>query len=284
MVDTTIETALRWATKALDRKSPSPRLDAELLLAHELECRRTDLVTRGATVIDEEVLDRFAETIAQRESGVPVAHLLGRREFWSLSLKVNPAVLIPRPDTETLVAAALEITGGRDTMVVADLGTGSGAIAVALAHERPRWRIVATDVDDQAIALAEHNAAKHRLHNIVFRTGDWCAALNDDAFDLVVCNPPYIADNDPHLTSGDVRFEPRGALAGGPDGLDAVRTIVACIPRHVRPGGWLLLEHGFDQGDAVVRLLADEGFSATRQWRDLGGRTRVTGAQIGRDA
>ncbi|MEX0899527.1 MAG: peptide chain release factor N(5)-glutamine methyltransferase, partial [Gammaproteobacteria bacterium] len=221
---------------------------------------------------------KFDEYLRRRRDGEPIAYLVGEREFWSLTLAVTPAVLIPRPDTEVLVGAALELVAGEDA-AVADLGTGSGAIALALATTRPSWRIVATDLDPDALAIARANAAQHAAR-VEFHLGDWCAALSRERFDLIVSNPPYVADDDPHLMRGDVRYEPRAALAAGPDGLDCIREITACAPAHLVRGGWLLLEHGYDQADAVSDLLTTAGFGAIKQWKDLGGIDRVTGARL----
>lgn len=284
MSEYTIEEALRRAAASIGRASPSARQDAEVLLARLLKCSRSELYARGDVEMNVDTLERYQALAARRAGGEPVAYLVGDREFWSLSFKVGSGVMIPRPDTETLVSAALEVTRGRNTLRIADLGTGSGAVAVALAHDRPKWAVLATDIDEDALAVARRNAKLHALDNISFRRGDWCTALENETFDLVVSNPPYIRDSDPHLRSGDLRFEPPRAHAGGADGLDAIREIVAAIPRHVHPGGWVLLEHGYDQGNDVAGLLGDYGFTAVRQWHDLGGHVRVSGAQIGRDA
>ena len=274
----TVSDALRAARRTLETASGSAALDAEVLLAHALDRDRAWLRAHAERALDDGVGARFDALVARRAVGEPVAYLTGEREFWSLRLEITPKVLIPRPDTETLVAAALELGGARTS--VADLGTGSGAVAVAIAHERPAWRVVATDRDDAALEVARRNAGRHRAA-VEFRRGNWCAPLADERFDLIVSNPPYVRDDDPHLGQGDVRFEPRGALASGADGLDAIRAIVACAPAHLTDGGWLLLEHGYDQADAVARLLADAGFGDIRHWRDLGGIIRVTGAQHG---
>lgn len=270
----TVQDVLRSAAETLARVSGSARLDAEVLLADTLDRDRAWLRAHGDDPLDDDARDRFDALVARRAAGEPVAYLTGEREFWSLAFEVSPAVLIPRPDTETLVAAALEVGGAR--AAVADLGTGSGAVAVALAHERPAWRVVATDRDDAALAIARRNAARHGV-SVEFRQGDWCGALGQDRYDLIVSNPPYVRDADPHLARGDVRFEPRTALAAGPDGLDDIRRILACARAHLGADGWLLLEHGHDQADAVAALMEQAGYSGVRHWTDLGGIIRVTG-------
>jgi release factor glutamine methyltransferase len=209
-----------------------------------------------------------------------VAHLTGEREFWSLPLQVNEHTLIPRPDTETLVQWALELplAGAR---TVADLGTGSGAVALALASERPDWSVLATDFSAQSLQVAASNRARLKLYNVALLRCDWLSALGAARFDLLVSNPPYIAEGDAHLTEGDLRFEPASALRSGPDGLDALRSIIAGAPAVLRPGGWLLLEHGYDQADAVRKLLVEAGFAGVMSRSDLAGHSRVSGGQNG---
>lgn len=272
----TIERTLAGAALALRSVSDSPRLDAEVLLAQALGRARAWLRAHGDEPLPVAGQAKFEEYLRRRRAGEPVAYLVGEREFWSLALTVTPAVLIPRPDTEILVGAALELMDEAVDAAVADLGTGSGAVAIALAIARPAWRMVATDRDPQTLAVARANATQHRTR-VEFHLGHWCEALARERFNLIVSNPPYIADDDPHLTQGDVRFEPRGALAAGPDGLDCLREITACAPAHLVPGGWLLLEHGHDQADAVADLLATAGFGEIRRWKDLGGIERVSG-------
>lgn len=275
----TIDSLISGAATALQPVSESPRLDAEILLAHALGRARAWLRAHGDEPVTPEVADRFDELLKRRRAGEPAAYLLGEREFWSLALTVTPAVLIPRPDTEILVAAALEVIDDADDVAAADLGTGSGAVAIALATARPAWRVVATDCDAAALTVAQANGARHG-GRVEFHRGDWCAALARERFHLIVSNPPYVRDDDPHLDRGDVRFEPRGALAAGPDGLDCIREIVACAPAHLVSRGWLLLEHGHDQADAVEDLLVGAGFGEIRRWKDLGDIDRVTGGRL----
>ena len=223
----------------------------------------------------------FEALVDARVRGAPIAYLLGRRAFWTFELAVTPAVLIPRPETELLVERALERVAADSPCAIADLGTGSGAIAIALALERPQARVVATDASEAALGVARTNAAELGLRNVAFAHGDWFAALGDARFDLVVSNPPYIAAGDPHLARGDLRFEPASALASGDDGLDAIRTIADTAPSHLQDGGWLLLEHGWDQGERVRGLLVQAGFDAVTSVRDLAGHERVTLGRLG---
>lgn len=253
------------------------RIDAELLLAHVLGRSRAWLYAHADQVPDADRRAAFARLVEARHSGQPVAYLTGRRGFRAFDLAVTPDVLIPRPETELLVELVLERLG--DTGAVADLGTGSGAIALAISHERPGLHVFATDASESALAVARANAERLGIDNITFAHGDWCAAFGAVRFGAIVSNPPYIAERDPHLEHGDLRFEPRAALVSGADGLDAIRAIVAEAPKHFVDGGWLLLEHGAGQGAAVRDLLAQRGFHAPQTTRDLAGHERVTLAQ-----
>ncbi|HJT96974.1 MAG TPA: peptide chain release factor N(5)-glutamine methyltransferase [Rhodanobacteraceae bacterium] len=264
---------------AATAKRLGARLDAELLLAHALGVSRAALYARPEHEPDAVEQDAFERLAAARERGEPVAYLIGRREFWSLDLDVTPDVLIPRPETELLVERALlRIPTAREVRV-ADLGTGSGAIALAIARERPQARVLATDASERALEVARGNAERLGLANVSFAHGDWGAALGDVLFDVVVSNPPYIARGDVHLALGDLRFEPESALVSGDDGLDAVRRIVADAPGHLAPGGWLALEHGWDQGSRARALFEAEGFAGIASVRDGAGHERVTEGQ-----
>ena len=249
--------------------------DAALLLAHALGRPRAWLYAHGDEAPDPAAMQRFEALLARREAGEPVAYLTGRRGFWRHELRVTPDTLVPRPETERLVELALERLAPGAPLRIADLGTGSGAIALALALERPRARIVATDASPAALAVARGNADALGAGNIEFRHGSWFEPLAGERFDLVASNPPYVADGDPHLAQGDLRFEPAAALASGADGLDDIRVIARDAPAHLVPGGWLLLEHGFDQGAAVRALLLAAGFAEVGTGRDLEGRDRV---------
>ena len=250
--------------------------EAAILLAHALGRSRGWLYAHGRDPVDEAARARFEALVAARADGQPVAYLTGRQGFWSLDLAVSPDTLIPRPETERLVELALERLPPDASLQVADLGTGSGAIALALARERPQARVVATDASAAALGVAQANAAGNGIGNVEFRQGDWLAPLAGERFDLIASNPPYIADGDPHLARGDLRCEPAMALSCGPDGLAAIRRIVAGARAHLVPGGWLLLEHGCDQGEAVRALLAEAGFVDITTARDLEQRDRVT--------
>ncbi|MEJ2382539.1 MAG: peptide chain release factor N(5)-glutamine methyltransferase [Gammaproteobacteria bacterium] len=219
--------------------------------------------------------ERFERLIRRRVAGEPVAHLTGEREFWSLPLAVTVDTLIPRPDTERLVELALERLPPGAPCRIADLGTGSGAIALALASERPDCRITATDRSPAALAVAARNARRLALTNVEFLHGDWCEALGSRRFHLIAANPPYICANDPHLGRGDLRFEPREALLSGSDGLDAIRRIAACALAHLEAGGWLLVEHGFEQGAAAHEIFRAAGLDPVEVFTDAAGHDRV---------
>lgn len=255
------------------------RIDAELLLLHVLGKPRSWLIAHADDVLDPPLVEAYEGLLARRQVGEPVAYIVGRRGFWSLDLEVTPATLIPRPETELLVELALERLPRGDEARVADLGTGSGAIALALAHERPHVRVIATDASAAALAVASRNAVRLGIGNVTFMQGDWLAPLGDQRFDLIVSNPPYIEANDPHLAQGDLRFEPIGALASGRDGLDDIRRIVEDARAHLVPQGWLLFEHGWDQGPAVQLLLRDAGYADVFTAQDLERRDRVSGGR-----
>ena len=252
------------------------RHEAELLLLHVLGRERGWLFAHATDLLDPATAEAFAALLQRRIAGEPVAYLLGRRGFWTLDLAVSPATLIPRPETERLVELALERLPEGVPLRIADLGTGSGAIALALASERPLAQIVATDMSGDAIAVAAGNARQHGLANVAFRQGSWHAPLAGERFDLIASNPPYIASDDPHLAQGDLRFEPATALASGHDGLDDIRLIIAGAPAHLQPGGWLLMEHGWDQGEAIRALLEGAGFVEVETALDLEQRDRVS--------
>jgi release factor glutamine methyltransferase len=253
----------------------SPRLDAELLLAGSLGKNRSHLYAWPEEIPPAKIRARFLALLQRRAAGEPIAYLLGQREFWSLPLTVTPATLIPRPETETLVVQALQRIPEDEAACIADLGTGSGAIALAIARERPRCRVIATDISQAALAVAAANAENLGLSNVQCIAGDWCTALPDIPFDLIASNPPYIAENDIHLTRGDVRFEPRRALASGPRGMDALQHIAHCAYARLRPHSWLLLEHGYDQVQPVVGLMYSSGYEQVQDYPDAAGLGRV---------
>ena len=255
--------------------SPTARLDAELLLAAVLGKSRSYLRTWPEHEPGAEQLAAFAALLERRRAGEPVAYILGHQGFWSLDLEVAPHTLIPRPDTELLVETALQLAPATPQRVL-DLGTGSGAIALALASERGGWQVIGVDRIAEAVALAERNRQRLKLGNAEFLQSSWFDGLAGERFGLILSNPPYIAADDRHLGEGDVRFEPLSALVAGVDGLDDIRQIIAQAPRHLQAGGWLLLEHGYDQAEAVRELLAAAGFTAVDSRRDLGGHQRIS--------
>lgn len=254
-------------------------LEAEVLLQHVLGRSRAWLYAHAEDELAPAQAAAYAALVARRCAGQPVAYLTGTREFWSLRLKVTPATLIPRADTERLVELALERLPPGLPLQVADLGTGSGAIALAIAKERPLAQVAATDLSAAALAVAAENARDHGLVGLEFFHGPWLQPLRGRRFDLIVSNPPYIAADDSHLGRGDLRFEPSSALVAGADGLDDIRAIVAAAPVHLRPGAWLLLEHGYDQGAAVRALLQAAQFADSDTWQDLAGQDRVSGGR-----
>lgn len=277
----TIAAAVDAAAAALAGSSPSARIDAEVLVRHAGGVTRAEAIAQPQRLLPSSQCAALATLIERRQRGEPIAYLIGRREFWSLELGVSPATLIPRPETELLVERALVRIPPQAAWVVADLGTGCGAIALALAAERPRLTVVATDRSEQALALARANAARLRFTNIEFHAGDWFTPLRERRFHLVVSNPPYLRAHDAHLGTGDLRFEPRAALVAGADGLSALRHIAGAARAHLHPGGWLLLEHGFDQAEAVRALLAGYGYGDVQTYKDLNGHDRVAEAQRG---
>ena len=253
--------------------------EVELLLSHALRRDRAWLRAHADDPLAAEDAVQFHALLLRRTAGEPLAYIIGRREFWSLDFTVTPDVLIPRAETELLIEFALQRIPQNAQADIADLGTGSGAIALAIAHERPQARVLATDASAAALMVARGNAERLGIRNVEFVRGDWCAGLAERKFDSIVSNPPYIADGDTHLAQGDLRFEPRTALASGADGLDAIRAIVRDAPAHLKPGGWLLLEHGYDQGAPVHRLLEKCGFVEVFTALDLEGRERVSGGR-----
>ncbi|MYN38122.1 peptide chain release factor N(5)-glutamine methyltransferase [Duganella sp. FT109W] len=263
---------------SLQRQSALDPLDNRVLLCHALGVNRIALITQSERELTEDEAQRFAALVQRRLDGEPIAYIVGQREFFGLPFDVCNAVLIPRPDTELLVELTLERTprNGR----VLDMGTGSGAIAVAVAHTRPDADVTALDVSADALAVAQRNAASNHAR-VTFLQSDWYAALQGAApFDVIASNPPYIASGDHHLSEGDLRFEPVGALTDHADGLSALRTIIAGAPPHLKPHGWLLMEHGYDQAEAVRALLTAAGYGEVQSWPDLAGIERVSGGQL----
>ncbi|WP_321528944.1 peptide chain release factor N(5)-glutamine methyltransferase [Sedimenticola selenatireducens] len=254
-----------------------PPLEAQVLLAHVLQCPRSHLYAWPEQHLSDDQQADFLALIERRNRGEPLAYLTGYREFWSLSLRVTPDTLIPRPETELLVECALALLKQRETATVADLGTGSGAIAAAIACEHPQVRLVATDISAAALAIAENNCQTLQLHNIELRQGSWMASLKTGEFyDLILSNPPYVAEGDPHLQRDGLPWEPVTALTSGPDGLGDIRQLIADAPPHLQPEGWLIIEHGLDQGSAVRQLFSQAGYRAISTHQDLELRDRLT--------
>lgn len=263
---------------ALQAALPLAPLENRILLCHVLGLTRVGLITNAQRALNSDEAVQLAALVARRQAGEPIAYLVGQREFFGLPFLVNPAVLIPRPDTELIVELSLERLAPRARLL--DMGTGSGAIAVAVAHTRPDAVVTALDLSDAALAVARANAAANGAR-VRFLRSDWFSALDEEGFDLIAANPPYIAAGDVHLAQGDLRFEPSGALTDFADGLAALRTIIDGAPAHLETGGWLLLEHGYDQAAAVRALLAGAGYGEVQSWRDLGGIERVSGGRRG---
>jgi release factor glutamine methyltransferase len=261
---------------ALQAGLPLDPLENRILLCHALDLTRVGLITNSERVLNEDEAARLASLVQRRRQGEPIAYIVGQREFFGLPFQVSPAVLIPRPDTELIVELALERLAPQARLL--DMGTGSGAIAVAVAHTRPDAVVTALDVSADALAVARANAAANGAQ-VRFLRSDWFTALNGEIFDLIASNPPYIASSDEHLGQGDLRFEPSGALTDFADGLAALRSIIDGAAAHLVADGWLLLEHGYDQAAAVRALLSDAGYAEVQSWRDLGGIERVSGGR-----
>ena len=271
-----IAQALAWACELLG--GHAARVDAECLLGDAGGFSRAQIFAYPERLLDAGPWQCFQHAVRRLAAGEPLAYVRGRQGFWSLELEVSPATLIPRVETELLVELALARLPAHAASVL-DLGTGSGAVALALASERPDCRVFAVDLSSAALAVAARNAQRHGLHNVEFLQSDWFAAVPPGEWDLIVSNPPYLAESDPHLLLGDLPAEPRAALAIGADGLDAIRQIAVDAPARLRPGAWLLLEHGWEQGAAVRELLLRGGLVEVTSMRDLEARERVSGGR-----
>jgi release factor glutamine methyltransferase len=264
---------------ALNLDTSSARIDVQVLLQAVLQVNRAYLLTHLKYLLSDEQLARYSALFERRMQGEPVAYLLGSREFYGLDFKVSPATLIPRPDTELLVELALQHIAQQGECRVLDLGTGSGAIALSIAHARPNAEVVAVDASEAALDVARYNTQQLKIGNVQLLLSDWFGALRDQRFDVIVSNPPYIAAADIHLSRGDVRFEPASALVSGADGLDDIRHIAAEARTHLNADGWLLFEHGYDQAERVRDLLLQAEFNEVFSARDLAGIERVSGGR-----
>lgn len=271
-----IDELIASATDQMATVSDTPRLDAEVLLAAALQRSRSYLHAWPERCVEPGQMAQFMAWLRRRQQDEPVAYLLGWREFWSLPLEVTPDTLVPRPETELLVELALARLPTEQPLQIADLGTGSGAIALALARERPQAAIVGTDISPAALQVAQRNGRRLGLANVEWRQGDWLTPLASEHFDLIVSNPPYVAATDNRWREGELRFEPLTALVSGADGLQALHTLIERAPHSLRSGGWLLLEHGYDQGERVPALLDARGFVEVADYRDSAGLSRCS--------
>jgi release factor glutamine methyltransferase len=277
----TVQTLLTQARQQLAATSESPRLDAEVLLCHVLNASRAYLYANPDQAMNARQIAAYTDLITRRCHDQPVAHLTGVREFWSLTLRVTPDVLVPRPETELLVEQALSRIPVGEACDVLDLGCGSGAIVIAIATERPAARLIAVDSSAAALQVARDNAAAHNCGRIRFREGSWFAPVGEQRFNVIVSNPPYVATGQPQLTDPELAHEPPQALYSGVDGLDDIRRIIKDAPTHLQPGGRLLLEHGFDQAGKIAELLERAGFTAIHTHADIAGHPRVTEGRLG---
>ncbi|MGK0442324.1 MAG: release factor glutamine methyltransferase [Pseudohongiellaceae bacterium] len=266
-------------SESLANISDTAALDVALMLGHCLQKNRTYLKTWPERELDTAQLVQFEALLKRRQQGEPVAYLIGSRGFWTLDLAVNASTLIPRPETELLVEQALACLADYDAATILDLGTGTGAIALAIASEHPRWQVVGCDIQPEAVALAEQNRQSHNINNAKFLQSHWFTSIPAQQFDLIVSNPPYIDPNDEHLLQGDVRFEPRSALVSDKSGLADIEQIIAAAQPYLKPNAWLMFEHGYDQGSAVRALMMAVGFEYVTTIQDLASMDRVTQGQ-----
>jgi release factor glutamine methyltransferase len=282
MTQLTIAQCLKL-TEEIASVSDTARLDIELLLAHLLQKNRTYLFTWSDHLLTPEHTEKFYQLLSRRKNGEPIAHIIGQREFWSLSFDVNNSTLIPRPDTELLVEVTLELFA-KDQSDTArrclDLGTGTGAIALALANEKKSWNVLGVDQSVAAIELAEKNRQKFQLQNVELKISNWFSAIDKQQFDIIVSNPPYIDPQDPHLFQGDLRFEPLTALIADEKGLADIKHIIHHAKKYLKSAAWLVLEHGYDQAEAVQNLLIENGYSNIQTRKDYGENERVTFGQL----
>lgn len=272
--------AIRQAAQSIQNKLrlelSEAKLEANLLCQQALNVNRAWLIGHETDALEANQHEAFEVLVKRRLNGEPIAYILGSREFYGLPLKTTPATLIPRPDTETLVETALAKIPKSASQNILDLGTGSGAVALAIAKNRPNCKVTAVDASSGSLSVALENAQALKLKNIRMLESNWFSNLTGEKFDVIVSNPPYIAQDDAHLKQGDLRFEPISALASGKDGLDDIRQIIQDAPHYLKPDGWLMLEHGYDQAEAVAELLSERGFSQISNAKDIAGTLRVT--------
>ena len=271
-----IQQALQQASKQLAETSPSAILDTQVLLTHVLRCNTAHLAAWPEKTLSDAQLAGFQKLVEKRRQGVPVAHLTGSREFWSLDFSVDNSTLIPRPETETLVEYLLDNFGKRENLKLLDMGTGTGAIALSIAREKPGWEIIASDISERALELSRQNCSQHDTSNVTLIHSDWFQNIDAENFDIIISNPPYIASDDPHLSQGDVRFEPHSALSSGVTGMDDIEHICSQAKKHLLQNGWLMVEHGYNQKQLGAECFAKNSFSEIEQKQDLSGHTRMT--------
>ena len=275
-----IQQALKESSLRLAESSPSASLDAQVLLSYVLNCNSAHLIAWPEKPLNNQQQKKFQQLIQLRQQGSPIAHLTGQREFWSLNFNVNNTTLIPRPETETLVDYILSNFGTRKKLKLLDMGTGTGAIAITIAKEKPGWTIFASDLSEQALKLAELNSNNLQAGNISFIRSDWFNNISETDFDIIVSNPPYIATDDPHLHQGDVRFEPAQALTSGLTGMDDIEQLCGHAKNYLTNNGWLIVEHGYNQKQQVADCFSKNNFIQITQKQDLSGHTRMTAGKI----
>ncbi len=271
-----IQQALQQASQTLSATSKYALLDAQILLSNILQCNSAHLAAWPEKNLDKTQTLRYLKLIQQRQGGMPVAHLTGQREFWSLNFNVNNSTLIPRPETETLVEFILEKFSGNKNLKLLDMGTGTGAIAISIAKEKPEWEILASDIYKQALKLAAQNSEQHQTKNTTLIHSDWFSNITEQNFDVIVSNPPYIAEDDPHLKKGDIRFEPQSALTSGEAGMDDIEHICSQANKHLVNSGWLVIEHGYNQKQLVADCFTKNDYTQITHKKDLSGHTRMT--------
>ena len=271
-----IRQALQLARQSLAETSPTAELDAQVLLCHVLQCNSAHLAAWPEKPLDEAQQRHFLQLLERRRQGHPVAHLTGQREFWSMDFMVDESTLIPRPETETLIEYVLEKHSHRSTLKLLDMGTGTGAIAIVLAKENPGWQVHACDLSSRAIQLAERNREKHGIDNLNLIQSDWFSDIDDTDYDIIISNPPYIDADDPHLSEGDVRFEPASALISANQGMKDIEHLCSHAKDHLKNESWLIVEHGYDQAERVADCFTRNGYREITQQQDLSGHTRMT--------